>query len=136
MTKKAVSTKKEKIISTDQDITKIESQEVIFTSNINNTEQHSVEAFSLLTDFDISLFRAGKHFRLYEKLGSHVVQNHGVTGTLFAVWAPNAKYVSVIGEFNGWNRAEHPLNDPFTTRACRAAVRSAEAMVAEYAGQG
>ena len=110
MAKKVISTKKEKTTNTEQDISKTESLEVTLTPIIDNTERYSVEPFSLLTDFDISLFRSGKHFRLYEKLGSHVVQNHGVTGTLFAVWAPNAKYVSVIGEFNGWNRGEHPLN--------------------------
>ncbi len=74
-----------------------------------NSEIAKVEAHSLLTDFDINLFKSGKHFRLYEKLGSHVIERNGVTGTLFAVWAPNAKYVSVIGSFNGWNRGEHAL---------------------------
>jgi 1,4-alpha-glucan branching enzyme len=64
---------------------------------------------SLLTDFDISLFRAGKHFKLYEKLGSHVLEVDGQWGTLFAVWAPNAKAVSVVGNFNLWNRDSHPL---------------------------
>ena len=57
----------------------------------------AVEPYSLLTDFDIALFKSGKHYKLYEKLGSHVVQHQGVTGTYFAVWAPNAKYVSVMG---------------------------------------
>jgi 1,4-alpha-glucan branching enzyme len=105
MAKKAVSTKKEKTTSTEQESPKSEVQEVAAVPVFNK-----VEPFSLLTDYDISLFRSGKHYRLYEKLGSHVVQNQGTTGTLFAVWAPNAKYVSVIGTFNGWNRGEHPLN--------------------------
>ncbi len=70
---------------------------------------NNVEPYSLLTDFDISLFKSGKHFRLYEKLGNHVVDNQGVTGTYFAVWAPSAGIVSVIGNFNGWNRDTHPL---------------------------
>ncbi len=74
-----------------------------------NSEIAKVEEHSLLTDFDINLFKSGKHFRLYEKLGSHVIERNGVIGTLFAVWAPNAKYVSVIGSFNGWNRGEHAL---------------------------
>lgn len=69
----------------------------------------NVETFSLLSEFDIGLFRSGKHYRLYEKLGSHVVENQGVVGTYFAVWAPNAKYVAVIGNFNGWNKDTHPL---------------------------
>ena len=46
---------------------------------------------------------------MYEKLGSHVVNHEGAVGTYFAVWAPNAKYVSVISNFNGWNKASHPL---------------------------
>ena len=61
------------------------------------------------TDFDIHLFRSGKHFRLYEKLGSHLMEVDGKKGCYFAVWAPNAKSVSVIGNFNHWNHAEHPL---------------------------
>ena len=65
---------------------------------------------SLLTDFDINLFRSGRHFRLYEKLGSHTIQIDGEWGTQFAVWAPNAKEVSVIGDFNNWNYAVHPLS--------------------------
>ncbi|RYU96332.1 1,4-alpha-glucan branching protein GlgB [Emticicia agri] len=70
----------------------------------------NVEPFSLFTDFDINLFKAGKHYRLYEKMGSHVVENQGVIGTYFAVWAPNARYLSVVGDFNGWNRGSHPLS--------------------------
>lgn len=69
----------------------------------------NVEPFSLFTDFDINLFKAGKHYRLYEKMGSHVIENQGVVGTYFAVWAPNARYVAVIGDFNGWTRGAHPL---------------------------
>ncbi|MBK6623260.1 MAG: 1,4-alpha-glucan branching protein GlgB [Saprospirales bacterium] len=66
--------------------------------------------FSLLTDFDTQLFQSGKHFRLYEKLGSHPLSVDGVKGTYFAVWAPNAVKVSVIGNFNYWNKDEHPLS--------------------------
>ena len=68
-----------------------------------------VKQFSLFSDFDVSLFKSGKHFRLYEKLGSHSVEVDGVWGYVFAVWAPNAKAVSVIGNFNGWNHATHAL---------------------------
>jgi len=64
---------------------------------------------SLLTEFDSSLFKAGKHFRLYEKLGSHILEVEGQLGTLFAVWAPNAQAVSVVGNFNRWDRKAHPL---------------------------
>ncbi|MBT8262458.1 MAG: 1,4-alpha-glucan branching protein GlgB [Bacteroidia bacterium] len=65
---------------------------------------------SLFTEFDIDLFRAGKHFRLYEKLGAHLTELDGQKGVYFAVWAPSAKAVSVIGDFNFWIEGEHPLN--------------------------
>jgi 1,4-alpha-glucan branching enzyme len=68
------------------------------------------EYFTLFTDFDIDLFKAGKHYRLYQKMGSHIVTHQGAGGTYFAVWAPNARFVSVIGDHNGWNRGEHPLS--------------------------
>lgn len=64
----------------------------------------------IITEHDIYLFKQGRHFRLYEKLGSHVVKNGGVKGTFFAVWAPNAQYVSVIGDFNNWKNNTHPLS--------------------------
>ncbi|MCF2489027.1 1,4-alpha-glucan branching protein GlgB [Dyadobacter sp. CY347] len=70
---------------------------------------NAVETVSRFTDFDIHLFRQGKHFKLYEKLGSHVMDFKGVTGTYFAVWAPNASNISVIGNFNGWNNSTHAL---------------------------
>lgn len=66
--------------------------------------------YSRFTDFDIHLFRIGKHQRLYEKFGSHVVEHNGVIGTYFAVWAPSARYVSVIGNFNGWDKGSHSMS--------------------------
>ncbi len=69
-----------------------------------------VIAHSLFTDFDIDLFKAGKHYKLYEKMGSHMMTLNGVEGTYFAVWAPSAKMVSVIGDFNFWVEGEHKLN--------------------------
>ena len=65
---------------------------------------------SLLTDNDIYLFKEGSHFRLYEKMGSHVMTVDGKAGTVFCVWAPNASSVSVVGDFNGWDTKAHPLN--------------------------
>ena len=65
---------------------------------------------SLFTEFDINLFQAGKHYRLYEKFGSHIITVDGVEGTYFAVWAPSAKSVAVIGDFNFWLEGEHHLN--------------------------
>ncbi|HKK13374.1 MAG TPA: 1,4-alpha-glucan branching protein GlgB, partial [Gammaproteobacteria bacterium] len=64
---------------------------------------------SLLTGHDVYLFKQGSHFRLYEKLGSHLLTRDGVDGVLFAVWAPNARSVSVIGPFNDWQPERHPL---------------------------
>src|SRR5713226_8065534 len=63
----------------------------------------------LLTPYDIYLFKEGKHFRLYEKLGSHLIQVDGKEGTHFAVWAPHAKQIHVIGDFNQWRNNIHPL---------------------------
>jgi 1,4-alpha-glucan branching enzyme len=67
-------------------------------------------AFSLFTDFDINLFKSGKHYRLYEKMGSHITTVDGVKGTYFAVWAPSAQQVSVVGDFNHWTDGEYKLN--------------------------
>ena len=68
-----------------------------------------VQPYSLFSDFDIYLFRSGKHTRLYEKFGSHKVEVDGVSGVYFAVWAPTATEVSVIGNFNQWNSFSHQL---------------------------
>src|SRR6202000_2484894 len=73
------------------------------------TVKNPVEVYSRLTDFDIGLFKSGKHYKLYEKFGSHVMEVNGVIGTYFSVWAPNAQYVSVIGNFNYWDRGTHAL---------------------------
>ena len=70
----------------------------------------SHETASLLTDNDLYLFNEGSHFRLYDKLGAHVVNHEGVSGTQFAVWAPNAAQVFVMGDFNGWNKNSDPLH--------------------------
>jgi 1,4-alpha-glucan branching enzyme len=69
-----------------------------------------VIAHSLFSEFDINLFKSGKHFKLYEKLGSHPIEVNGEEGTYFAVWAPTAKSVSVVGDFNDWQGNEHQLN--------------------------
>ncbi|BBD09946.1 1,4-alpha-glucan branching protein GlgB [Desulfovibrio ferrophilus] len=68
-----------------------------------------VHGVSLLTDHDIYLFKEGRHYRLYNKLGAHLLVHEGVAGTLFALWAPNAQAVSVCGDFNGWAKNAHPL---------------------------
>ncbi|ADC88667.1 1,4-alpha-glucan branching enzyme [Thermocrinis albus DSM 14484] len=60
---------------------------------------------SLITDYDVYLFKEGSHTKLYRKLGAHLVEG----GVYFAVWAPNAREVSVIGDFNGWDPHKHPM---------------------------
>lgn len=64
---------------------------------------------SPLTDHDIFLAKQGNHFRLYEKLGSHLMGSGGNKGANFAVWASNASGISVIGNFNNWKEGKHPL---------------------------
>ena len=63
----------------------------------------------LLTDFDLHLLREGSHYRIWEKLGAHLVEIRGVKGVHFAVWAPNAQRVSVVGDFNQWDGRRHPM---------------------------
>ncbi|PZR37061.1 MAG: 1,4-alpha-glucan branching enzyme [Azospira oryzae] len=79
-------------------------------SKKSTKEKKSEESFSLLTDFDIHLFKTGKHFKLHDKLGAHIVTHQGEKGTYFAVWAPNARFVSVIGNFNHWKDGANRLN--------------------------
>ena len=76
---------------------------------MNLTAEHDVCA-RVLTEHDIYLFREGSHARLYEKMGCHLVNEGGVEGARFAVWAPNARSVAVIGDFNNWDPGAHPLH--------------------------
>jgi 1,4-alpha-glucan branching enzyme len=64
---------------------------------------------SLLSKDDLYLFNEGSHLRLYDKLGAHPMEVAGAAGTYFAVWAPNARHVSVIGDFNVWDPTATPL---------------------------
>jgi len=97
--KKAAASKPVKTETTKK--AKVEKQEV--------RQFNAVEVYSRFTDFDIGLFKSGKHYKLYEKFGSHVIEFNGVVGTYFSVWAPNAQHVAVIGNFNYWDRGSHPL---------------------------
>ena len=65
--------------------------------------------YSLFTDDDIYLFREGKHYQLYDKFGAHTLEVEGKKGVYFAVWAPHAKEVSVVGNFNNWHSESHKL---------------------------
>ncbi len=75
----------------------------------SHSDQHD-NHLSRFSDYDVHLFREGKHYKLYDKFGSHIMEHKGVKGTYFAVWAPNAERVSVIGTFNDWNRESHLMN--------------------------
>ena len=74
-----------------------------------NTAESVVLGDSLITDYDVHLFKEGNHFHAFEKLGSHITTLQEQQGTFFAVWAPNAKRVSVMADFNGWNPGSHQL---------------------------
>ena len=82
-------------------------------------------AVSLLTSDDLYLFNEGTHSHLFEKLGAHLVTAQGVPGTYFAVWAPDAERVSVIGDFNGWDPRAHPLRTKETSGIWEGFVRQA-----------
>ncbi len=62
-----------------------------------------------ITEFDQYLFSQGTHYEIYKKLGAHLTERDGKEGVYFAVWAPNAREVSVIGDFNGWFPGAHPM---------------------------
>ncbi|KFF29742.1 glycogen branching protein [Chryseobacterium piperi] len=70
---------------------------------------NSVKTYTLFTDHDVYLFKEGRHYKLYDKFGAHSVIKDGIQGVYFSVWAPNAKKVSVIGNFNSWNHKDHIL---------------------------
>lgn len=69
----------------------------------------SVIPYSLFSEYDIYLLKQGRHFRIFEKMGSHLIEAEGQSGVYFSVWAPNAQSVSVVGNFNDWNPQAHPL---------------------------
>jgi len=75
----------------------------------DRNENEVVYGVSPITDHDVYLFKEGRHFKLYDKLGSHRMEVDGKKGVHFAVWAPNAATVSVSGDFNGWSQDAHFL---------------------------
>jgi len=66
--------------------------------------------FTLLSNDDLYLFNEGSHYRLHDRLGAHLAEKDGRPGTYFAFWAPNARRVTVTGDFNGWNKTSHKLH--------------------------
>ena len=81
-----------------------------------NTHEGTISEFHdpysflpVLTDFDLHLIGEGSHYKTYEKLGAHLMSVNGVRGVHFAVWAPNARRVSVVGDFNRWDGRRHPM---------------------------
>jgi len=77
-------------------------------------------------ELDLHLVGEGRHEELYEKLGAHVREVDGVTGTSFAVWAPSARSVSVVGDFNGWDGRLHPMRSMGATGIWELFVPGAE----------
>ncbi|HEY2157078.1 MAG TPA: 1,4-alpha-glucan branching enzyme, partial [Isosphaeraceae bacterium] len=82
---------------------------------VENHEGHAWEFVDpyqfgpVLTDFDLHLLGEGTHLRNFEKLGAHLIDHEGIRGVHFSVWAPNARRVSVIGNFNHWDGRIHPM---------------------------
>ncbi|MEO6738770.1 MAG: 1,4-alpha-glucan branching enzyme, partial [Chthoniobacteraceae bacterium] len=82
-----------------------------FTGHDGTTwEQRDPYSFGvLLGDLDLHLFAEGNHWELWKKLGAHIEEHDGAIGTVFRVWAPNAKRVSIIGDWNNWDGRIHPM---------------------------
>ena len=74
------------------------------------TENKPVEMTCKVTDWDQYLFGQGNHYEIYKKLGAHLTEKDGVAGTYFAVWAPRAKSVKLIGDFNNWDGKDHVMS--------------------------
>src|SRR5262245_14609272 len=79
-------------------------------AKIQFTPNRSDTHMTLFSKDDLYLFNEGTHFHLFDKLGARPVEQNGTAGTYFAVWAPNAEQVSVIGTFNDWEKGKHTLS--------------------------
>ncbi len=96
--------------------------EIPYRLAVENHEGHSWEFVDpyrfgpVLTDFDLHLLGEGTHYKSYERLGAHVLTRDGIKGVHFAVWAPNALRVSIVGNFNHWDGRQHPM------RACSGGI--------------
>ncbi|WP_422661900.1 1,4-alpha-glucan branching protein GlgB [Pannus brasiliensis] len=69
----------------------------------------NIQSIDRFTEFDFYLFGEGKHYRIYEKLGARPIERNGIEGVYFAVWAPNAREVSIVGDFNHWSIGQNPM---------------------------
>ncbi len=85
--------------------------ESIDENGIRNVRYDPYAFGCVLTEFDIHLFGEGTHLEQHEKMGSHLSRISGVDGATFAVWAPNAERVSVVGDFNRWDGRAHPMRN-------------------------
>ncbi len=84
----------------------------LVTEYMDGTTVTSADCYAfdgVFSDFDAYIFAEGKHYDIYEKLGAHPMEIDGVKGTYFAVWAPDARRVSVVGDFNMWDGNLHPM---------------------------
>jgi 1,4-alpha-glucan branching enzyme len=102
-------TKKQKAKTSTQTVDGKARKKSAPASKVQARQKRPLPAVALLGEQDLFFFNEGTHLRLFEKLGAHLVKDKDVAGTYFAVWAPNAEQVSVIGEFNEWNKTSHPL---------------------------
>ncbi|WP_306120112.1 MULTISPECIES: 1,4-alpha-glucan branching protein GlgB [unclassified Roseitalea] len=83
---------------------------LVFAAGQSEWEGRDPYAFGpVLGDLDAHLLAEGRHYELHDKLGAHPMTHEGVDGTAFAVWAPNARRVSVVGDFNFWDGRRHPM---------------------------
>ena len=90
---------------------KIPSYRFVITKSGKTTEQEDAYAFpGQITEEEEKAFCAGVYYHAYEKLGAHATEINGVKGTSFAVWAPNAVQVSIVGDFNDWDGRRHPMH--------------------------
>ncbi len=87
-----------------------EEAQIVGADVVPSVEITTEQPTTLLSDWDYHLFNEGNHHRLWEKLGAHPVERDGVLGSIFAVWAPNARAVSVVGDWNGWNPRSNRLD--------------------------
>lgn len=83
--------------------------EVNMSRESSNSLPDSENFPPFLTEYDLHLFSSGDHHKIYQKLGAHLRTLEGIEGVNFAVWAPNAKSVSIVGDFNGWDGRKNPL---------------------------